>query len=83
MGHFPNLCSKNKLSSWVNIYLFSLFEHVPEFSAQKTTNLLYRVPCKASLDKEASVSRVIFVQSAMCGTKPEHAAMSDSLLGTN
>ena len=40
IDHFPNLCCKNKLSCRVNIYLFSLFEHVPEFSAQKTTNLL-------------------------------------------
>ena len=42
---------------------------------------LARVPCKASLDKEASVSRVIFVQSAMCGMDPEHAAVNDSLQG--
>ena len=62
-----------------------LFDKYLSFLSVQCTedHKLARVPCKASLDKEASVSRVIFVQSAMCGMDPEHAAMSDSLQGTN
>ena len=60
--YVPNLCCKNKLSSWVNIYLFSLF--VPVFSAKKTTNLL-GFPIRPLLTRKL-LSQGLFLSRVQC-----------------